>query len=482
MCVVIFLGPSLSVDQARLILPDAVYLPPAAQGDIVTAVETRGARVIGLIDGTFRHSLSVWHSEVIYALSVGVHVIGASSMGALRAAETHVYGMVGVGKIFEWYASGRITRDDEVAVAHANEEAGFVPLSEPLVNIRATLERAVLRNVVTPEAANLVVEVTGSIFYPDRTIPRILQECQREGLQGGSLKKVERALRHEYVDQKRLDAEALLRRLATNREDAWPKAQGAFEFSRPYVFEALYNLDRRVRHAEREVPLQCIAEHVALHAPDYTDLMEAALDRGLLVFIGALLGVPVDEEEVQEERARFLTSRSICTSEELRKWLTDMDLNDSELTRIVRETYMVRRLRRWLVGNRGLDRAVRYVLDELRLRGSYPHWAAAAVDEYACAMAHEDTSWYPTLLHSDGEWLAARHEDATGRRIGCLSDFAEECGFEDAEAVRDALRRALIHRDVRERATAALKRVGASDTPALPLLGEEDTGTLCYFP
>ena len=84
----VFLGPSLSWDEAREILPDATFLPPAKAGDVYLAVK-RGATVIAIIDGVFEQVPSVWHKEVLYALSLGVHVFGASSMGALRAAELH---------------------------------------------------------------------------------------------------------------------------------------------------------------------------------------------------------------------------------------------------------------------------------------------------------------------------------------------------------------------------------------------------------
>ncbi|MEJ0097006.1 MAG: TfuA-like protein [Bauldia sp.] len=46
-----------------------------------------GASVIGLVDGVFENVASVWHKEILYALSEGVQVFGAASMGALRAAD-----------------------------------------------------------------------------------------------------------------------------------------------------------------------------------------------------------------------------------------------------------------------------------------------------------------------------------------------------------------------------------------------------------
>ena len=58
-----------------------------------------GATAIGLVDGYFGGAAAVWHKEILYALSLGVRVLGASSMGALRAAECAAYGMEPVGEI-----------------------------------------------------------------------------------------------------------------------------------------------------------------------------------------------------------------------------------------------------------------------------------------------------------------------------------------------------------------------------------------------
>ena len=137
---VVFVGPSLAAEAAAELFPVS-YRSPAAQGDILKAVRD-GARAIGLIDGYFEGVPAVWHKEILFALSSGVHVFGAASMGALRAAELAPFGMCGVGQIFAWYRDGVIDADDEVALIHGPAETSFVSLSEPLVNVRATLIEA----------------------------------------------------------------------------------------------------------------------------------------------------------------------------------------------------------------------------------------------------------------------------------------------------------------------------------------------------
>src|SRR5579872_4115480 len=138
--IVVFLGPSLPVERAREIL-HADYRPPARKGDIYRIL-TSGVTTIVLIDGLFHGAPSIWQREILAALDEGIAVLGASSMGALRAAELHRFGMIGHGTVFAWYRDGVITGDDEVALQHAPEDLGYRALSEPLVNMRSTLHAA----------------------------------------------------------------------------------------------------------------------------------------------------------------------------------------------------------------------------------------------------------------------------------------------------------------------------------------------------
>ena len=138
MTVVLFTGPTLSPREACQSV-DAVCLPPASQGDVYRAALLRPF-AIGIIDGYFERVPAVWHKEILWAMSEGIHVFGSASMGALRAAELAPFGMIGVGAVFEAYRDGALEDDDEVAVAHAAAEHDYRAGSEAMVNIRATLE------------------------------------------------------------------------------------------------------------------------------------------------------------------------------------------------------------------------------------------------------------------------------------------------------------------------------------------------------
>jgi len=172
--IVVFLGPSCDLASARAIL-DAEYRPPAKRGDIADAART-GARIIGLIDGVFFQDCAVAHREVLAALRAGVRVVGASSMGALRAAELDSLGMEGVGEVYRAYREGRLVADDEVALIFDPET--FVPLSEPLVNIRATLQEALARGVVGADTARGILAAAQGLYFPERTYDAIVEAAE----------------------------------------------------------------------------------------------------------------------------------------------------------------------------------------------------------------------------------------------------------------------------------------------------------------
>ena len=123
----IFAGPTLYGASFRP-LKNEVLLPPAGQGDLLRNTLYHCPEKIVLIDGTFFHTLSVWHKEILFALADGVVVIGSSSMGALRAAELDRYGMIGVGKIYEAYRSCTVQDDAWVAMSYDPET--YRPLVE----------------------------------------------------------------------------------------------------------------------------------------------------------------------------------------------------------------------------------------------------------------------------------------------------------------------------------------------------------------
>jgi len=203
--IIVFLGPSLDLNTAEKIL-SAEYLPPAKRGDILRAAQ-EGAEIIGLIDGVFHQESAVAHREILAAVKQGVQVVGASSMGALRAAEMDTLGMVGIGEVYRMYKGGELISDDEVALVF-DPETGY-SLSEPLVNIRFTLKQAVADHIITAAEHEALLAAARSLFYPQRTYPAIITAAS-DTVDAATRDRFRAWVQDHAVDRKRLDAIAAL--------------------------------------------------------------------------------------------------------------------------------------------------------------------------------------------------------------------------------------------------------------------------------
>ena len=202
---IVFLGPSLDLAAAGKIL-SAEYRPPARRGDLLRAAE-EGAAIICLIDGVFHQESAVAHREILTAVKKGVTVVGASSMGALRAAEMDTLGMVGIGEVYRMYKEGELISDDEVALVF-DPETGY-SLSEPLVNIRFTLQQAVADDIITAAEHDALLAAARSLFYPQRTYPAIITAAG-DNVDAATRDRFRAWVQDHAVDRKRLDAIAAL--------------------------------------------------------------------------------------------------------------------------------------------------------------------------------------------------------------------------------------------------------------------------------
>lgn len=223
MTVYVFVGPTLPAEAVRAEI-GAVCLPPAAGGDVYRAARSAPA-AIGLIDGYFERVPAVWHKEILWAMAEGIHVFGAASMGALRAAELAAFGMEGVGAIFEAYRDGTIEDDDEVAVAHAGAEDGYRPLSEPMVNIRATLAAAENAALISAATRAALEQIAKDLFYPERSYPLVFQRAAALGIAPGEIDGLRAWLPQGRIDLKRDDAIVMLRVMRERLRLGLPRKQ-----------------------------------------------------------------------------------------------------------------------------------------------------------------------------------------------------------------------------------------------------------------
>ena len=169
---VLFAGPSLYGTDYDA--GDVIVRGPAQMADVEHAVGD-GATAIGIVDGHYQQVGAVWHKEILLALSQGVAVYGAASMGALRAAECEAFGMVPVGSIARRYCTGELYDDADVALTNGPAELGFPPLTEPMVDVEATAAHLVARHLVSPSGAAAIIAGARKLFFADRTPEAIFE-------------------------------------------------------------------------------------------------------------------------------------------------------------------------------------------------------------------------------------------------------------------------------------------------------------------
>jgi hypothetical protein len=210
---VIFAGPSLPPN-ARPAHPHIEWLPPVRQGDLYRAALTRPA-AIGVIDGYFEVTPTVWHKEILWAMVQGICVFGAASIGALRAAELDAFGMRGIGRIYEDLRDGILENDDEVAVLHGPAELGYPPVTEAMVNIRATLIAAANDGIIAPSLVDRLTAAAKSFFYKERTWQAVLDTTAVSNA-AAARARLKAWLPTGRVDQKRRDALAMLEAISAH--------------------------------------------------------------------------------------------------------------------------------------------------------------------------------------------------------------------------------------------------------------------------
>ena len=200
--VAIFVGPSLPE-----VTPEhnEIIFPPAAKGDLKRLSKHEFSCVL-LIDGVFDIQPSVQHSEIYHLLASGVQVIGASSIGALRAAEMRTIGMIGVGEVFLQYASATIAGDDEVALLHGPLQLNYQTITIPLINLRVTADHLSDCYPGLQIKLSNFIAAAERISFRDRTWEHLDQVARHSDSISTEKENISELVRKHYIDQKRVDA------------------------------------------------------------------------------------------------------------------------------------------------------------------------------------------------------------------------------------------------------------------------------------
>ena len=176
---IVYLGPTLSREEAIKIL-DADYRDPAKKGDfLMLSRDSDEKKYVGFVDGVFLHDYPPSPIEVYHlATRKNIELIGASSLGALRAVELEKFGMKGIGKIFQLYKNGIIDADDEVAVTFVRENN--ILQSEAMIDIRFNLFLAYKKGIITNQTKKRFAKIAKNIYFPFRNYEDLIKLTQQQ--------------------------------------------------------------------------------------------------------------------------------------------------------------------------------------------------------------------------------------------------------------------------------------------------------------
>ena len=305
---IVFVETSLSHQEAEAVLPDAVYRPSARKGDVLRAIK-EGYTRIAIIDGNFGWTPAVWHKEILIALDYGIEVLGASSMGALRAAELDVYGMQGVGDVYNLYKTGVVDGDDEVAIAYS---ARTFEQTVPLINLRVTLDKLQL------EEKESILKQIRSIYYAERTwlnIAEILPETSYH------------LIHDHYIDIKKQDALFLLRRMRCDplqNTVLHSRPERAFTLFEKNLIESVFTKAIRI---ESELEEKGSLSQL-IRAKNLIKLLSMAKTRKNLLYYQRLIHqidkqhYTMTQAELMAQVSLFREENNLLLGSEFKMWLT----------------------------------------------------------------------------------------------------------------------------------------------------------------
>lgn len=375
---VVFAGPTLSCEQVEEHLPGSVCLPPVSQGDVYRASLER-PRAIGIIDGYFELVPAVWHKEILWAMHRGIHVFGAASMGALRAAELNRYGMVGVGAIFEAIAQGALRDDDEVAVAHGPADTDYKKLSEAMINIRATCARAAAQGVLTRATLTLLLQAAKALFYGQRSYSAAIAGAAEAGADAAELERFRQWLPTGQVDQKADDAVMMLERMRALRDGPAQPLKVRFHFEHTDMWEQVGK--RAGREGESTGRLNAHLEPLLdelrlLGADAFIAVADAAYRRAVGLELSQRQGHRPDADSIVAAALRFRRQQGLHSAQAVQSWLDAQDLNADALQALMTEDSRLA-----MVSELYGSTITAHLPNVLRLRGDYGALRSRALDK-----------------------------------------------------------------------------------------------------
>jgi hypothetical protein len=327
----VYSGPTLPAARVREIAPDAVHHPPVGHGDLL-ALGLRAGDTVLIIDGLWHQSAPVRHKEILMLLDAGVAVVGAASMGAIRAAELHPFGMLGFGRIWKAFATSETNADDEVAVLHTPDGHA---LTEALVNLRHAIHGTLLARKISAAEASTLEELARRLPYTRRTWAALHRAAAHIGLTEAIGNVDAWRLEHDY-DLKVADAEEALRFVSSSRFSSYRPVADSWR-TKPWRTSFVTTWNRLYAPAGQPeapaLPFSALLQHQQLYSPNFPQRWRARV-------LASIARLPADTPTGELEDAALNAAAAhgvharALTAGQLAHWLTEQEisaLGDAEM-------------------------------------------------------------------------------------------------------------------------------------------------------
>ncbi len=406
----VYCGPTITAAEVLDMIPAAITHPPVRHGDLIRLHAGAGDTVV-IIDGVFHAAPPVRHKEILDLLSRGVRVVGAASMGALRAAELYPYGMTGIGSIFADYRDGLIDADDEVAVAHTAD--GNQQLSEALADMRAVVALAVTEGILDRLEARRITDYARGIHYTKRSWNALRYASAADPGFKAVLQRLAdwRAAHTEIEGAKHADAVAALRQVADGNLPPSVDAAWLCQPWRTFHLQHWIACYRGIVHEGVCVPFLAALQHQQLYDPGFPRRWRRHVMSWIAATTTQAAGSPAGTEDIESDAVAAAAAKGLIlcrlSAAQLAYWLTSdemADLADAE------------KLARILVRSVPQDPAAAI-------------WPAAA---------------------DDAPWLLARDIDSTGAALAAFRRNAEIAGSGPGRSIHE-LRKDMVLQHLADR-------------------------------
>jgi len=361
---IVFVGPSINgnIDEIKNDYPEIIFYPPLKHAELLSIIEMEKPEVIGIIDDYTGFTESPWHSEILYTLKRGIKIFGAASQGAIRALEFNNMGMIGVGKIYQYYKDKSIISDDEVLCVFDNKN--FKKLTVPYINfLLSSINKDILK-------------IIQKIHWKERTFKKIYEELRENGFSDEDFKEI----KERYIDFQKLDTILLLKKIKEFKSKSKYKKIKLKRIKEDNPLKIMYERDRIIKNNKGRTTLNDLANFTIFHHPNSSELLFNSLNREIVAFFAKYLNIQLSKDEINNEIERFKRERNIKNEQQYQRWLEENDINESIFMELIERLAYCRKMHKWFRIRRKYRRLTWPIIEELILKGEYEKFKNATID------------------------------------------------------------------------------------------------------